>query len=442
MYYKHGPLARTEIGDLKVQGVDYAYTLQGWIKAVNAPSLDPLEDMGGDGESDSEFARDAFGYSLHYHSNDYKAINSSATFLDKVSNGDFSTAGNDLYNGNISKMATAISGMPLLGKTYQYDELSRLVASNTFEGDNLGSVTNNKYNTSYKYDANGNILNLTRYGHDGKMDELTYHYTKDGNNKALNNRLLHVNDAVSAGDYDVDIDDQGTSYAQNNPATQNYKYDKIGNLISDKQEEIAEIVWNVQGKVQEIKRTPNSDKPDLLFQYDAVGNRVSKTVKYKTPDPEGMIENTTYYVRDPKGNVMAVYESKKREDHSEELYLAEQHLYGSSRLGIRQTNLLLAKAGENIEFDLAKSERVLGEKNYELSNHLGNVLAVVSDKKLANNQPDVVSSNDYYPFGMTMPERSSNSTKYRYGFGSHEKDDEVKGGGNWYAFGDYGMIRE
>jgi len=34
-----------------------------------------------------------------------------------------------LYNGNISKMATAISGMTLLGKTYKYDELNRLVES-------------------------------------------------------------------------------------------------------------------------------------------------------------------------------------------------------------------------------------------------------------------------------------------------------------------------
>ncbi|MBL7756594.1 MAG: hypothetical protein JNL59_04345 [Chitinophagaceae bacterium] len=34
-YYKHGPLARAELGQLRVQGMDYAYTLQGWLKAVN-----------------------------------------------------------------------------------------------------------------------------------------------------------------------------------------------------------------------------------------------------------------------------------------------------------------------------------------------------------------------------------------------------------------------
>ena len=43
-----------------------------------------------------------------------------------------------------------------------------------------------------------------------------------------------------------------------------------------------------------------------------------------------------------------------------------------------------------------------------------------------------------YPFGMQVPGRvrSYPSSGYRYGFGGHEKDDEVHGG--WYAFGDYG----
>src|ERR1700744_386709 len=38
-YYRHGPLARTTLGDLQVQGVDYAYTLQGWLKSINPSSV-------------------------------------------------------------------------------------------------------------------------------------------------------------------------------------------------------------------------------------------------------------------------------------------------------------------------------------------------------------------------------------------------------------------
>jgi hypothetical protein len=33
-YYLHGPLKRVEIGN-KLQGVDYTYTVQGWLKGIN-----------------------------------------------------------------------------------------------------------------------------------------------------------------------------------------------------------------------------------------------------------------------------------------------------------------------------------------------------------------------------------------------------------------------
>ena len=41
--------------------------------------------------------------------------------------------------------------------------------------------------------------------------------------------------------------------------------------------------------------------------------------------------------------------------------------------------------------------------------------------------------NNYYPFGMLLPNRHGNSDKYRYGFQGSEKDDEIKGEGNSYT---------
>ncbi|RFM25559.1 hypothetical protein, partial [Deminuibacter soli] len=38
-YYRHGPLSRATLGQLQVQGLDYAYTLQGWLKAINPTVL-------------------------------------------------------------------------------------------------------------------------------------------------------------------------------------------------------------------------------------------------------------------------------------------------------------------------------------------------------------------------------------------------------------------
>ena len=37
---------------------------------------------------------------------------------------------------------------------------------------------------------------------------------------------------------------------------------------------------------------------------------------------------------------------------------------------------------------------------------------------------------DYYPFGMTVPNRNYSSPSYRYGFNGMEKDDEIEGQGN------------
>ena len=75
-YYKHGPLARTILGQQQVQGVDYAYTLQGWLKGVNSMALDTAIDMGRDG-SGTITARDAYGFQLNYFTGDYKPVNTS-----------------------------------------------------------------------------------------------------------------------------------------------------------------------------------------------------------------------------------------------------------------------------------------------------------------------------------------------------------------------------
>jgi RHS repeat-associated protein len=69
------------------------------------------------------------------------------------------------------------------------------------------------------------------------------------------------------------------------------------------------------------------------------------------------------------------------------------------------------------------------------------VRSVVSDIKapIAHGDPAqgfnpiVRSQNDYYPFGMQMPGRIYNSSSYRFGFGGHERDDEVAGSGNHYT---------
>ena len=77
------------------------------------------------------------------------------------------------------------------------------------------------------------------------------------------------------------------------------------------------------------------------------------------------------------------------------------------------------------------SNHEIGTKEYELSDHLGNVRVVVSEKKVNGNR-EVVSAKDYLPFGM-IARNYSNGSSIRYGYNGKEKENEVSEGD--YDFG-------
>ncbi|MDT8412564.1 MAG: hypothetical protein RQ875_08900 [Vicingaceae bacterium] len=92
----------------------------------------------------------------------------------------------------------------------------------------------------------------------------------------------------------------------------------------------------------------------------------------------------------------------------------------------------------------AEGNRRIGNKHYELNDHLGSVRVVISDLKQLNNQgdlttidandyfsPSVLSFSDTYPFGMSM--RDFNPNEARYSFNGQEKDLDINEGGNSYT---------
>src|SRR5690606_30551472 len=149
--------------------------------------------------------------------------------------------------------------------------------------------------------------------------------------------------------------------------------------------------------------------------------------------------------------------------------LEEQHIYGSSRHGLHKPRRLLAaksfaleEIGEEGGLSTIGSavdstlysvsshyfSRTLAMKQYELSNHLGNVLATVLDRKTAIIDEaggdtllyyvaDVSTAQYYYSFGSAIPELSYlhangiDTARYRYGFNNQEKDTEL---GDYYSF--------
>ena len=66
--------------------------------------------------------------------------------------------------------------------------------------------------------------------------------------------------------------------------------------------------------------------------------------------------------------------------------------------------------------------------HYELTNHLGNVLAVITPDASDATQPAIESLTDYYPFGMEEPGRSYNSNTSRFGYTGHEKENDLAEG--------------
>ncbi len=435
-YYRHGPLMRKVIGDLQVQGCDYAYTLQGWLKAMNSNNLQTDLDIGQDGVA-NDIPADEFGCELGYYQGDYLAIGTqryTGSQLGGAINSDDHT--DDLYNGSISKRVTAIAH--LMGSNnapavfgYRYDQLNRLRSGQWYDsqGSDLSNLTAgaDKYHVALNYDANGNIQTLKRHAGQGElMDDFEYHYDDQGARKR--NRLLQVEDnqiIVSENDWG-DI--------QPGQDSDNYGYDGTGNLIKDTQEEIESIEWTTDHKIRRITRTEGSTKPDLEFLYDGMRNRIMKLEIAQSPVA---VPNITWYVRDANGKLLALYEQA---GHA--LFLRERCLYGQDHLGLNTRELNLTDGslptGEEQPIQLD-----YGTKQYELKDHLGNVNVVVSGKRLpvydnglaVGFSAEVLSVNDYYPFGMSMPGRTYNSGKYRYGFNGMEKDDEVKGEGNSYDFG-------
>jgi len=471
VYYDHGPLARTVIGDLHVQGMDYAYTLLGWIKGVNSNLLKSKNDIGNDGLGGSPLrvAKDAFGYTLNYHADDYKPLdgskwsNPAVRFEALTPNSDLMAASFDLFNGNISSMVTSIEEPKIYtaapnevpnklpqGTAYTYDQLNRLLEMKAFQ--NLDVTTNTwkqgstyagSYHNTFQYDANGNILGQLRANGTGQIiDSLTYKYAKDATGRTKQNRLYHVNDQVSATVFNDDIDKQGAFYSLNaNDGTNNYMYDSIGNLIQDRQEEIKRIDWTVYGKIKSITRFMGSLRSDLEFRYDAGGNRIAKIEKPR--DANGVKPSSewiaTYYIRDAQANVMGIYKHITVSG-GPSFKVIERALYGNSRLGSDYTEVELTGLSTAPKL----LTRTLGHKHYEGSNHLGNVLTVFADRKIPrdNNsdgvidyfEPDVLSSSDYSPFGVVLDGREFGDSG-RYGFNGKENDDEVKGEGNSLDFG-------
>jgi len=84
----------------------------------------------------------------------------------------------------------------------------------------------------------------------------------------------------------------------------------------------------------------------------------------------------------------------------------------------------------------------LGKKQFEMTDHLGNVNSTISDRKIPVESTitpgtisykiaDILSTSGFYPFGMMIKSREFvGFDSYKYSLNGQEKDDEIYGDGN------------
>jgi len=385
-YFDYGPLSRVETGQHKVQANDYSYTINGWLKGMNSNTLRTNRDGGRDGDvnyyanlkyAHQLIAADVNGYTLGYFKQDYKSIGTTS-FEASITTGLLYGALKDLYNGNISHSVTAITGYDVQAGVYTYDQLQRIKAMRVFRS--TGVVSGNTwsaaaepagldYSSTYTYDRNGNLQTLMRKGTSTvslALDDLTYIYHSS-------NKLQQVLDPVPSGNYGDDIDDQ--------TSVNNYTYSRIGQLTSDASEGLF-FRWRRGDKKLAYQR---SASVQIDYIYNPFGQRVARIKK--ACSGSAVVPNATtpweytVYGTDANGQVLAVYDVDLPASGFATAYLEEQLIYGAERLGMVKDRRIVYSAamGEPITPIVKKNE--LGRKHYELTNHLGNVNVVISDRK-------------------------------------------------------------
>ena len=435
LYYPTGWLRRRELGvDHYLQGMDYAYTAEGWLKAINGEVLREDFDMGRDGLSNGaneHEAKDVFSLVLRYFPNDYRSISGSSVEA-SVSSG-YNWLYKPYYTGWISSWSLNLDTLHT-AYSFTYDQLGQLRYARTltgFTGTSWNASVTNAFSTAYTYDPVGNIKTLKRFDTQGNLlDDLTYHYY----DTLQNNRLSHIADAVSTS-FPHDLENQSPG---------NYQYDAVGNMTSDASRNLS-IVYNYSNRPKLLNFA--SSGMQVRMNYNPSGYR------FKQLFARGGDTSGSYYIYSFNGQLVSVYERK-----NDTLRLAYQPIYeGTKRIGIVDgyrpwwlkshspgfTPIDGVKDGnvgivplppgvyenllEHLVSDLnlgintgglggsgvinvsRKVEQFKSDRKYELVDHLGNVRVVIANQRMpvdTNNdgsvdyyKPLVKEISDYYPYG-------------------------------------------
>lgn len=324
-----GQLTKKRLAGGTIDSLSYDYNIRGWLLGANRAYA-----------KDTTSTANYFGFDLGY---------------DKTSiaiNGTSNSYNGAQYNGNIGGMLWKSTGDNQVRKyDFTYDAVNRL-ADATFT-----QYNNSAFNTSagidfsahgLSYDANGNLLSMVQQGWksvtSATIDSLQYNYYSNSNRlqnviDAVNDTATKLGDFRSSRSYMTALGNNKTSSATD------YTYDVNGNVIQDLNKDIggwtSGIVFNFLNLPQTIYI---NGKGKIEYQYDAMGNKLSKIITDSTVSPVKI--TTTAYLPG------AVY--------------------------VNDTLQYIGHEEGRIRFDAIKTSL---SYDYFLKDHLGNVRMVLTTQK-------------------------------------------------------------
>ncbi len=255
-YNELGELESKELGD-DLETLNYDYNIRGWLSSINGGYVeDPTH---------PNQTQHYFGMALSYDHGFEKSQ----------------------LNGNIAGVTwRSKSSVKERAYGFDYDKVNRLSLADYHQkgGGNEADwgQTMADFSTSYGYDANGNILNLTREGLVAgtitTIDQLTYDYGLGYNVAGSGNQLSAVHD--QAGDLG-----QG-DFKDGNTGSDDYTYDANGNMKDDMNKGISNITYNHLNLPVVVSF---GSSKSITYTYDAAGIKLSKLV-----DDNGALTVTDY----------------------------------------------------------------------------------------------------------------------------------------------------
>ncbi len=382
-----GQITGKEVGRTSynpLQHVKYKYNIRGWLYEVNDINLSQGQ---------------LFFFGLKYNTGSIR-----------------------FYNGNIGETIwKSASDNSIRKYNFNYDGLSRLRRAYYT---NISKNIRGTFDVWVSYDENGNITYLGRNGgfesatFAQQIDKLYYTY------KNRSNQLKKVVDLTN----DSQGFDNGTSGSNDD-----YTYDAYGNMITDKNKGITNIVYNIMNLPVHIQF---GSKGSIDYVYDASGAKQSKKVHY------GSYNVVTYYVDGYQ------YEAKPAaqggRNYSELLFFPTAEGYAKA---------VYSK-------DLSKKTPLSYKYVYIYKDHLGNNRMSYALDPLTG-KAKILEENHYYPFGLrhqayTAQARSlvidenvkigkpgtdpiiiaqvpKEEVRYKYRYNGKELQEEH--GLNWYDYG-------